>query len=123
MKKLLNLFSLNGRARRIEYALMLIYAALASYLFYFFCFASLFGGREHFVFDAPARILIPLSGVLVLYPFLATAVRRHHDFGRSGWWALVCLLPIIGQIWMMVIAVIDTQPFDNIYGKNPKAQT
>lgn len=122
MKNIFALISFNGRARRLEYAFVLIYAVFAYYLFYLFCFAPMFEGRERVIFDAPTQIFFPLSGVFVLLPFLATAARRHHDFGRSGWWALVCLIPVLGQIWMLVIAVIDTQPFDNRYGKNPKAK-
>ena len=42
-----------------------------------------------------------LSLALVL-PTMAVAVRRMHDIGRSGWWALVVMVPLFGWIlWLM----------------------
>jgi uncharacterized membrane protein YhaH (DUF805 family) len=69
------------------------------------------------------------SGVLgvvyslgVLLPTLAVAVRRLHDTGRTGWWLLIGLLPIVGAIVLLVFAVQDGNPGTNAYGPNPKAQ-
>ena len=41
-----------------------------------------------------AVIILPLY-VLVLWASLAASVRRIHDRGRSGWWLLVMLGPVI----------------------------
>lgn len=65
-----------------------------------------------------------LSGIFVLamlIPSLAVGVRRLHDIGRSGWWLLIALVPIIGTIVLVVFAVRDSDPGDNRYGPNPKA--
>lgn len=45
-------------------------------------------------------------------------VKRWHDRGRSGWWGLVVLIPLVGLIW----AVIETgfmsgTPGPNRYGR------
>jgi uncharacterized membrane protein YhaH (DUF805 family) len=37
-----------------------------------------------------------------LLPGLALMVRRLHDVGRSGWWALILLIPLIGAIVLLV---------------------
>lgn len=37
-----------------------------------------------------------------LLPQLAAASRRLHDTGRSGWWQLIGLIPIIGFIVLIV---------------------
>ncbi|WP_438319969.1 DUF805 domain-containing protein [Edwardsiella tarda] len=33
----------------------------------------------------------------MLIPKLAVSVRRLHDTGRSGWWCLITLIPLIGS--------------------------
>ena len=37
-----------------------------------------------------------------LLPQLAAASRRLHDTGRSGWWQLIGLIPLIGWIVLIV---------------------
>jgi len=34
---------------------------------------------------------------------LAAVVRRLHDIGKSGWWYLICLVPLVGPIWLLVL--------------------
>ncbi|GHT90439.1 aminopeptidase [Betaproteobacteria bacterium] len=74
---------------------------------------------------------ILLFGVLVLaaiglfVPSLAISVRRLHDTGRSGWWYLICVIPIVnwvGSIVLLVFYCLDSQPDENQYGPNPKGQ-
>jgi uncharacterized membrane protein YhaH (DUF805 family) len=45
--------------------------------------------------------------------------RRLHDTGRSGWWQLIGLVPLVGWIVLIVFFVQDSQP-NNQYGPNPK---
>jgi len=69
------------------------------------------------------------SGVGLLYavytlgvfiPTLAVSVRRLHDIGKSGWWLLLLLIPLIGPIVLLVFFVLDSQAEVNAYGPNPK---
>lgn len=65
-----------------------------------------------------------LSGLFVLamlIPSLAVGARRLHDIGRSAWWLLLALVPIVGTIMLLVFAVRDSEPGTNAYGPNPKA--
>ena len=66
-------------------------------------------------------IIYALYALAVLLPYLAVAVRRLHDTGRSGWWLLIGLIPLIGTIILIVFWVADSQPGDNAFGPNPKA--
>ena len=43
-----------------------------------------------------------LFGLVALWPSLAVAAKRWHDRGKSGWWTLIVLVPIVGSIWMLV---------------------
>jgi uncharacterized membrane protein YhaH (DUF805 family) len=65
----------------------------------------------------------PLLYLLVvlafLLPNLAVAFRRLHDTGRSGWWWLIGIIPIVGGILLIVWFCGDSKP-DNQYGPNPK---
>jgi uncharacterized membrane protein YhaH (DUF805 family) len=65
-------------------------------------------------------ILGGIYGLAVLIPGLAVAVRRLHDTGRSGWWLLIGLVPLIGAIVLIVFMATDGEPGDNAYGPNPK---
>ncbi len=38
-----------------------------------------------------------------LLPQVAAATRRLHDTGRSGWWQLIGVIPVIGWIVMLVL--------------------
>jgi uncharacterized membrane protein YhaH (DUF805 family) len=62
-----------------------------------------------------------LYGLGVLVPGIAVTVRRLHDIGKSGWWGLVALIPLIGSLILIYFAVKDSQPETNEYGPNPKA--
>jgi uncharacterized membrane protein YhaH (DUF805 family) len=57
----------------------------------------------------------------VLLPSLAVGARRLHDIGRSGWWQLLGLIPIIGTIILIVWAATDGSPEPNQWGVNPKS--
>ncbi len=45
---------------------------------------------------------------------LAIQVKRWHDRGKSGWWVLIALVPIIGALW----AIIETGFLQGTRGAN-----
>lgn len=47
--------------------------------------------------DIPGAI----ASLVTLVPYLAVTSRRLHDIGKSGWWQLVVLIPLIG--WAVLI--------------------
>jgi len=61
-----------------------------------------------------------IYALAVLVPSLAVEVRRLHDIGKSGWWLLIALVPLVGAILLFVWWVSDSQAGDNQYGANPK---
>ena len=56
----------------------------------------------------------------VFIPSFAVGFRRLHDTGRSGWWTLIVLVPLVGTIVYLVFLCLDSAPGDNQYGPNPK---
>lgn len=55
----------------------------------------------------------------MLAPSISIAARRLHNTGRSGWWQLISVVPLIGIIVLIVFLVQDSKQ-DNEYGPNPK---
>lgn len=105
-----------GRAQRKEYWMFTLFNFLAMVLLGVVG-ALLGGGGEGGLGD----VLQGLYGLGVLVPGIAVTVRRLHDIGKSGWWGLVALIPLIGSLILIYFAVKDSQPETNEYGPNPKA--
>lgn len=57
--------------------------------------------------------------LLTFLPSLAVTVRRLHDTGRSGWWILIMLVPLIGFILMIVWLVRRGDSGANQHGPDP----
>ena len=105
-----------GRAQRKEYWMFTLFNFLAMVLLGLVG-ALLGGGGEGGLGD----VLQGLYGLGVLVPGIAVTVRRLHDIGKSGWWGLVALIPLIGSLILIYFAGKDSQPEINEYGPNPKA--
>ncbi len=65
-------------------------------------------------------IISMIVGLALLVPSISIGARRLHDTGRSGWWQLIYLIPLIGLIVMIIFLVQDSHD-DNDYGVNPKS--
>ncbi len=73
---------------------------------------------------AMSSALVPLGIVflLFLWPALAIYTKRWHDRGKSGWWSLIILIPIIGGIWLLVEqGFLRGTDGPNNYGDDPIA--
>ncbi len=102
----------DGRSRRSEYWYFVLFNFLIS--------LSISVVSE-FIFN---NTFIGVTGVLyslaVFIPSLAVTIRRLHDSGRSGWFILLPLIPVIGAIVLIVFLATDSQPGSNQWGPNPK---
>jgi uncharacterized membrane protein YhaH (DUF805 family) len=52
-----------------------------------------------------SRIVSVITTLALLLPGIAVGFRRLHDVGRSGWWILIALVPLIGAIVLLVFAL------------------
>ena len=109
----------SGRARRKEYWMF------ALFNFIFALLAMVLDNVIGITFDnipnIPYGYIYMLYFLALLIPGLAVAVRRLHDIGKSGWWLLISLIPIIGGIWLFVLFVTDSEAESNKWGANPKS--
>ena len=74
--------------------------------------------------SAMNRAMIPMWIALLvfLYPALAIYAKRWHDRGKSGWWTLIILVPLIGSIWFLVeCGFLRGTEGANQYGADPLA--
>lgn len=75
----------SGRASRSEYWWFALFVFLGCFVLSWFSFW-----------------LYVLFALGCLLPQLAAASRRLHDTGRSGWWQLISLVPLVGWIVLIV---------------------
>lgn len=108
----------SGRAQRAEYWYFILF-----YILIFVGLSIIDGIIGAFSAEAGIGLLSGLYSLAILIPSLAVGARRLHDTGRSGWWLLIGIIPLIGPIILIVFFVQDSMSGDNLYGSNPKAMT
>jgi uncharacterized membrane protein YhaH (DUF805 family) len=52
-------------------------------------------------------------------PLISITTRRLHDTGRSGWWQLLTLIPVVGGFILLIFLIQDSCD-DNKYGAKSK---
>lgn len=104
-----------GRARRKEYWMFVLFNMI-------FTIVAMILDRITglTIGELPYGVFYVVYMLAVLIPGLAVMVRRLHDISKSGWMVLIALIPIVGAIWLIVLAVQDSTPGENQYGPNPK---
>lgn len=110
----------SGRARRAEYWWFVAFNIMVN-IGLNIIDAMAFGLQHGMMGGTPGSPLSSLYSLAVFLPSLAAGVRRLHDTGKSGWWVLIWLIPIIG--WIILIWWLAT-PGDegpNEYGPDPLA--
>ncbi len=108
----------NGRATRSEYWFFVLFSYLIGLVILAVAFPSvalLFEGTLAF---ALLLVYVYIPFVLLMQFFIQ--VRRFHDIGKSAWWLLLHLYPIVGWILVLRFLVTDSQAADNQWGLNPK---
>lgn len=66
------------------------------------------------------NLLCWLFGIALVIPDLSVGVRRLHDIGKSGWWFLIGLVPLIGPIWLIILWCQASVNEDNQWGGLPE---
>lgn len=123
-----------GRASRKEYWLGYLGISICQIPYYVALFATMnFDALEYssnpFAGYTPATWALWVIWFLTCgIPGYGATVRRLHDSGKSGWWALLfplSVIPFVGTIAAIVaiiFMVLPSQPGRNQYGRNPYAR-
>lgn len=65
---------------------------------------------------------IALTLLAVLVPMIAVQVRRFHDQDRSGWFALLNLIPYAGVLIVLGFMLVEGTRGSNRYGPDPRGE-
>lgn len=103
-----------GRARRSEFWQFILTNSIVAVFLYFILFILSHSDTK------VANIALLVFLAVILLPTLSVSFRRIHDTGRSGWWLLLGLVPILGQLTLLIIFLQDSQLGYNKWGEYPK---
>ncbi|MDR0394302.1 MAG: DUF805 domain-containing protein [Tannerella sp.] len=111
----------SGRARRKEFWMFVLFNSI------FVVVAMILDRVLGTGFDMSGQSMeygwiYTLYCLCIFIPGLAVCIRRLHDVGKSGWFYLICLIPLIGAIWLLVLFCTEGQSGDNEYGADPKQE-
>lgn len=100
-------FDFSGRATRPEFWWFMGLSML---------FSVVVGAVAGIVSPDASDLASALFSLVHLLPTLAVGARRLHDTGRTGWWQLVVLVPLVGFIVLVFFMVRRSDEGDNAYG-------
>jgi uncharacterized membrane protein YhaH (DUF805 family) len=99
------LFSAEGRISRMPWWIVYALNAVAA-------------GVVSWMNSEDTSSVLTLVGLFVslalLWVTISTSIKRFHDHGRSGWWVLATIIPLVGIIWL---GLISGQSGTNAYGE------
>ena len=105
-----------GRSRRSEYWFIQLFLIITNLAAAAIDLALMGGDVDRFIANGGGGILGLIWILVTTLPALAVLVRRLHDTGRSGWWALIGLVPLVGGVVLFVFSVLDSTAEENQYG-------
>ena len=111
-----NYVNFNGRASRSEYWWFFLFTMILQFIALPIDIVVL--GYD--MMDPGAiQIVGTIAGLALFLPSLCVLVRRLHDLGKSGWWILIALIPLLGIIVLLVFMVTEGEQLPNQYGEVP----
>jgi uncharacterized membrane protein YhaH (DUF805 family) len=108
----------SDRARRSEFWFFQLFLAIVEFFLQFL--SSMFMNARSGQMAEGAAIILLIFLLIILIPSLAVTVRRLHDIGKSGWYILIGLIPILGFFILLYFMCIDSEVVPNEYGPSPK---
>lgn len=107
-----------GRARRAEYGWFFAFTFALAFVAGFT--DTLTSGVNPYTGMANSYVFTVIVTLALICPAIAAASRRAHDFGQSGWLAILTAIPYLGFIASLVFIFIPGQPGQNQHGPDPK---
>lgn len=109
-----NYFNFSDRATRQQYWMFVLFNVIIGIILGFI------DGILGAVNDLGIGLLGGIYSLAILIPSIAVTVRRLHDMGRSGWWLLLWLIPLVGVIVIFIFTLLDSEPTENQWGPSLK---
>ena len=125
-----SLFSFDGRLNRAKFWLILIATDIAVFVLLAILVAVIGGsmtmGEDGSMPSMGAGVIGNLVALVIfvaaVWIGLAVGVKRYHDRGKSGWWVLIVLVPVIGGLWYLIeCGFLRGTIGPNAYGPDPVA--
>lgn len=110
----------NGRTDRKTFW---IFNLLVTLLFFAFAIISVIYGElfgiDESTLDNFIDITSTILSIALTPPSFGIAARRLHDIGKSAFWLLMLIIPIVGIIWLIYLFCKPSQEGPNKYGEQP----
>lgn len=82
----------DGKTKRRPFWMFVLFNFIVSFLL---------GVVEGMLFGEDSSLLTSIYSLALLLPSVGIGIRRLHDIGKSGWYLLLGLIPVIG--WLILI--------------------
>ena len=128
-----NYANFSGRARRKEFWYFFLFVCLINSVVFIPYYSLLFqignaNSKTNYREDISTSLYllfylllaVLIFDLIIFIPNLSVTVRRFHDIGKSGWFILVSLIPIVGFFILLYFMALDSEPSTNEYGFSPK---
>lgn len=106
-----NYANFQGRSTRAEFWWAYLFVFIVSLVLSFICGIIGLGATA-------TKIVTGIWSLANIVPNLAISWRRLHDVDKAGGWWFINLIPIVGNIWFLVLMLMPSAP-DNRFGANP----
>ena len=108
------LFGFRGRIGRQSYWLSYFFLIAVNSVLV----AQLVGGEQASLYRL-ANLLAPVAGLVTLFSNIAVTVKRLHDFGMNGLFAIAVLVPFLNIAFTIWAGVVPGNRGPNAYGALP----
>ncbi len=110
-------FDFSGRSSRSEFWFFLMFNVLFASIIntVVLYVGSLFGYWGGLI----SSVLSIIASLLFFIPLMSVSARRLHDVGKSGWYALIGLIPLLGWYLLIKAYADEGETSINSYGRLP----
>ena len=109
-------YGISGRVNRLGFFAV---AVVATIVFYAFGMVSDSASDSSTVFSIVIGLPLSIVTIGMVVPGFSALIRRLHDMGFSGWYALALLIPITNGIIFLTLWIAPGNNYPNKYGPQP----
>ncbi|MCV2503036.1 MAG: DUF805 domain-containing protein [Neisseriaceae bacterium] len=113
-----DVFNYSGVATRKQYWTITVLYVIYAFLVNLWAFWIISNVSDPSTVSTGIKIAFVILAILGIYLFLvqlSISVRRLHDMGFSGWFAILLLVPYINIAFAIVLGVVPTKSENNAY--------